>query len=233
MEKKSVNPKDFWEERIIGWEKSRYDYPTKNHPFIERWAGLLSHSLRHRISIARNLIIPFIVNKRVVELGCGSGILAEDFVKAGAKEYIGVDIAEIAIQSAVKRFVSSKYASQIRFQRADIITELKSMEADFVFSLGLLDWFEKDDLKIIFEKTNEIDFLHSISEKKPWALRQILHRIYVYMAYGHTTASYVPRYYDIAVITKIAKPYFQKPINIYRNRELGFGAFLTTLPLGR
>ena len=45
------------------------------------------------------------------------------------------------------------------------------------------------------------------------------------------TGSYTPKYYNIDQIIKIAKPFFHKPINIYRSKKLSFGVFLTTLPI--
>lgn len=231
MNKSLTDPRSFWENKILQWEDSRYNYLSKKQSPIEKFAGLLSHSLRFRMDIAKKLIIPHIKDKRIVELGCGSGILAEDFIQAGAEEYIGFDIAESAIQSARKKFVSSRYASKIKFERSDILSDLKSLETDLVISLGLFDWFMKNEIEILFSKTRGIDFLHSISEKRMWSLQQIIHRFYVYISYGYKTRSYTPKYYNIEEIIKIAEPYFQKSINIYRNKMLSFGVFLTTLPL--
>ena len=231
MNKFLTDPRSFWENKILQWENSRYHYLSKKQSPIEKIAGLLSHSLRFRMDIAKKLIIPHIKGKRIVEFGCGSGILAEDFIQAGAEEYIGFDIAESAIQSARKKFDSSRYASKIKFERSDILSDLKSLETDLVISLGLFDWFMKNEIELLFSKTRGIDFLHSISEKRMWSLQQIIHRFYVYISYGYKTRSYMPKYYNIEEIIKIAEPYFQKSINIYRNKKLSFGVFLTTLPL--
>lgn len=231
MNKFLADPRNFWEDKIIQWEDSRYRYPSKGRSLTEQFVGFFSHSLRSRMDIAEKLIFPHIKGKRVVELGCGSGILAEEFIQAGAEEYLGFDIAENAIQSAYKKMSQSKYASKIRFERSDILSELKPVAADFVFSLGLFDWLTVNEMEILFSKTKGIDFLHSLSEKRVWSIQQIIHRLYVYISYGYKTGSYTPRYYNISRIITIAKPYFQKPINIYRSKKLSFGVFLTTLPI--
>ena len=118
------------------------------------------------MDIAEKLIFPHIKGKRIVELGCGSGILAEEFIQAGAEEYLGFDIAENAIQSACKKIAQSRYASKIKFEQSDVLSELKLLGADFVVSLGLFDWLTVNEMEILFSKTKGIDFLHSLCREK-------------------------------------------------------------------
>ena len=230
---KIIDPKEFWETKITKWEEDRYNGLRREQPLIEKVAGFFSRSLLFRLEIARKLLLPFVQGKRIVELGCGSGLLAEEFILADASEYLGIDIAESAIQAAQKRVAVSKYVSRIRFERFDITSEIKSFDADVIVSLGLFDWLTKEEIKVVFEKTKGLDFFHSISEQRPLSLQQTLHRLYVYFAYGHKTGPYVPKYYKAADIIGIARPFSLKDINIYRNRKLSFGVFLTTLPIKR
>lgn len=231
--KRIINPKEFWETKITKWEEDRYDGLHRGQPVIEKVAGFFSRSLLFRLEIARKLLLPYVKGKRIVELGCGSGLLAEEFIRADAREYLGIDIAESAIQGAQQRLAVSKYISRMRFERFDITSEIKSFDADLIVSLGLFDWLTKEEIKAVFEKTRGLDFFHSISEQRPLSLQQTLHRLYVYFAYGHKTGTYVPKYYKAADIVGIARPFFLKDINIYRNRKLSFGVILTTLPIKR
>lgn len=232
MPDRSIDPKDFWDEKILKWEKSRYERPVKKDSFSEKIAGLLSNSLRQRLAIARELILPYVKGKRIVELGCGSGFLAEDFIRAGAREYSGIDVSEKAISEAQRRYLHSAYSSQINFSSRNI-SSLEQIDADIVISLGLLDWLDKNEINKIFKLAAGISFFHSISEKRPFSVQQIIHRLYVYLSYGHKTGAYIPHYYYASEIMEIAARHTEKPINCYRTRRLSFSIFLTTLPINK
>ena len=96
----SIDPKQFWEMRLLKWEQGRYGRPDRPVGPLEWIANRSSMSLRHRIAITPELLKPFLANKRVVELGCGSGILAGRLIAYGAASYLGIDIAEAAIRMA-------------------------------------------------------------------------------------------------------------------------------------
>lgn len=230
MSNRSIDPKDFWDKKILKWEKSRYERPSKNDSYFEKIAGLLSNSLRQRLDIARKLILPHVKGKRIVELGCGSGFLAEDFIRAGASEYLGVDVSEKAISEALVRHLNFAYSSRIKFLSRNI-SSLEQIEGDIVISLGLLDWLKEDEINKIFKLAAGISFFHSISERRPFSVQQSIHRLYVYLSYGHKTGAYIPHYYYASEIMDIAARHTEKPINCYRNRRLSFSIFLTTLPI--
>ena len=46
--------------------------------------------------VAKKLLLNLVPNKKILEIGCGSGLLAEELIKAGAKSYLGYDFAEHA-----------------------------------------------------------------------------------------------------------------------------------------
>ena len=70
-----VNPKDFWERKIIDWEIGRYGLSEKNEQsFFEKIADKSSNSLRQRLQLASQYLAPFVDGKRVLEVGCGSGL---------------------------------------------------------------------------------------------------------------------------------------------------------------
>ena len=68
-----VNPKDFWERKIIDWEIGRYGLSEKNEQsFFEKIAD---KSVIHfaRLQLASQYLAPFVDGKRVLP-GCGSGL---------------------------------------------------------------------------------------------------------------------------------------------------------------
>lgn len=84
--------RQFWEKKILNWERSRYGLIFALNPF--------SWTVRNRLKISTELIERNLgQNWSVIELGCGSGYLAEKLASK-VKNYCGYDIAENAINHA-------------------------------------------------------------------------------------------------------------------------------------
>jgi SAM-dependent methyltransferase len=225
----AVEPKQFWEAKILDWEQGRYARPNRPIGVLEWIADRSSMSLRFRIDITPELLAPFLANKRVVELGCGSGLLAGRIIDYGAASYVGVDLAETAIAKARQRHRASD--SRIAFEVADVAS-MRPLAADLVISLGLFDWLTDDEIAAVFQKFGSADFLHAIAERRP-GIQQWLHRIYVQLAYGHRTDSYRPRYFTCDHVKVLAAAGARRPVYAYRNFRLSFGALLSSLPIGQ
>jgi 2-polyprenyl-3-methyl-5-hydroxy-6-metoxy-1,4-benzoquinol methylase len=221
---RNITPKEFWEDKIVGWEKGRYKKQDRGG-FLERLANHSSSSLRFRIQESKLLLQPFVANKFIVEIGCGTGLLAPEFISMGAKRYLGYDIAENAIEQASKRF-STK---DITFEVADV-NELPLLEADIVFSLGLLDWLNDDELKHLFMVSGQSNYFHAIAEKRQ-SLAQMIHRLYVFISYGHRTGAYIPRYYQTKKMEEMIQVHNTSKLHVYRDKRLSFGAFVSSLPI--
>jgi SAM-dependent methyltransferase len=228
-QKQNVDPATFWDRKIIGWEVGRYDRDEKKSSLFEKFANSASSSLRVRLALARDILSENCQGKHIVEIGCGSGRIAADLIEAGAASYHGFDISPVAIDAA--REATGHMSDKVRFDVSDI-KSLPDIEADIVFSLGLLDWLEEADLKILFEKYKGRDFLHSYSEQR-MALSQFIHRAYVFLAYGRSTGSYVPKYMKSEWLCDLSRPYFDGPIHVVRDPRLSFGAFMTSIQSSR
>ena len=228
MDDQNIDRRAFWEKKILTWERDRYSEGTSQTSLLERVAGWASESLRYRISFARKLLTPHVVGKRVVELGCGSGVLAQSLIEAGAREYHGFDIAINAVEEARRKAETAGLGGGVHFEQLDV-AGLPPLEADVVFSLGLLDWLSNGEIDHIFRMSGNADFLHSISENR-FSMTQWVHRIYVQVAYGLVTKGYVPRYFSVDEIIEIAGQNTRRPVAVHRDPRLRFGALLTSLP---
>jgi SAM-dependent methyltransferase len=221
----AIDPKQFWEAKLLTWEQGRYGEPDRPLGFLEWIANRSSSSLRFRVSITPQLLRPFLFNKRVVELGCGSGIIAGKLMECGAASYLGIDIAESAIEKARARYNSD---GRIRFQISSV-ADMPPISADLVISLGLFDWLMDDEIADVFHKSGSSDFLHAIAERRP-GIQQWLHRSYVQLAYGYRTDQYRPRYFTCDHIKSLAD--VRRPLHVYRSWRLSFGALISSLPIG-
>lgn len=226
----SVDPKAFWEEKILTWEEGRYEPRKSKGGLLEKIADASSRSLRFRIQAAVELLAPHVKGRNVLEIGCGSGLIAQRFIDAGATSYLGIDIAESAIDIARKRQKEQNWSDKIRFD-VGTVTGMAPVVQDVVVSLGVLDWLTDAELAVMFEKQGKADFLHAIAEKRH-SISQYAHRAYVQVAYGHRTGAYRPRYFKAAEIARMAAKHRQGPFYAYRDPRLSFGALIATMPVG-
>jgi len=221
----SVDTRDFWNEKILTWEDDRYAGGKSG--LLEKFANRFS-GLPQRLANAGTILLPRVAGKHVVELGCGSGLLAEDVIGAGAASYQGFDISDEAMRRAQERADAAGFEGRIRFAAGDV-KELGDLESDIVFSLGLLDWLTADQLDAVFKIGAGRDFLHSFSERQ-MSFWRLAHKAYVWLAYGRKTGAYVPSYHDVDELVEIARRYTDKDIRPFRDPRMRFGCFLTTLP---
>jgi SAM-dependent methyltransferase len=226
----ATDPKAFWEDKILTWEEGRYEPRKSKGGLLEKVADAASSSLRYRIDVGVRLVAPHVAGKTVLEVGCGSGLVAQRFIDAGAVRYRGIDIAENAISIANRRKQELGWSDKITFE-VGTIREMARVSEDVVFSLGVLDWLNDEELSILFERQGKADFLHAIAEKRR-SLSQYAHRAYVQIAYGYRTGAYRPRYFTAAEIARLAARHRSGPFYAFRNPRLSFGALISTFPVG-
>jgi putative flippase GtrA/SAM-dependent methyltransferase len=224
-----ADPKAFWNGKILDWEASRYGGRAGAANLVEGLAGRASSSVRFRLDAAAQLLTPHLAGRRVVELGCGSGLLAEPLLAAGAVAYQGYDFSEAAITAARKRAATSPRGAAMRFDVA-AVAEIPPQGDAVVISLGLVDWLGAAELDHLFALGGGGSCLHAVSEQRRSAV-QLIHRAYVQCSYGWKNGGYVPRYHRLAEIAAIAGRHGIGRLNVFRHRRLRFGIFVSDLSL--
>lgn len=224
----NIDKKNFWEKKIIGWEDLRYKKNESGFNLFEKTVDKTNNTLIFRLNFAFEILEPLIKNKKVVELGCGSGFLAKKFIEAGASSYTGYDISEKAISRAQQLFKEEKESKKINFFAKPIL-DLEILDADYVFSLGLTDWLTDNEIDHMLKVSSKCDNLHSISEKR-FSLFRFLHQTYVFFSYGYKSKGYTPRYFNSKVFSDKIKKYTNKETYEFRDRKMSFGMFISTIP---
>lgn len=225
-----TDPKKFWEDKILSWEEGRYESRKAKGGLLERVADASSRSLRYRIQVGVELLREHVKGKSVLEVGCGSGLIAQRFIEAGATRYVGFDIAENAIANANKLKAEQGWSEKISFH-VGTIDNMPAVMEDVVFSLGVLDWLTDVELETLFKRQGSADFLHAIAEKRV-SLSQYAHRAYVHVSYGHKTGAYRPRYFTAAHIAGLAEKHRKGSYYAFRNPKLSFGALISSFAIG-
>ncbi len=222
------DPKAFWNAKILGWEASRYGGAAAPD-LIEGLAGRVSSSLRFRLDVCARLLAPHLAGRRVVEVGCGSGLLAERLLALGAASYQGYDLSEAAIARAEQRAADSPRGEAMRFAVA-AVADLPPQGDALVISLGLVDWLAPAELDHLLSLGRLGSCLHTFSERRRSAA-QLVHRAYVQFSYGWKNGGYVPRYHELAEIAAIADRQGIGGLTVFRHPLLRFGVFVSDLPL--
>jgi predicted RNA methylase len=88
------------------------------------------------MTTAGELLLPRISGKTIVELGCGTGPMAESLIEAGATSYLGFDIADSAVEAAQARVDAAGLSGKIQFKQGSM-ADIGEVDAYIVFSMGL------------------------------------------------------------------------------------------------
>ena len=222
-----IDKKNFWEKKILNWENARYKKKFNEHNFFEKFVNSTNQTLLFRLKIALEHLKPHLKNKKIIEIGCGSGLLAEDIISSGAESYTGYDFSEKAIVKGNSMAKEKKIDDKVKFF-AKSVNDLEILNADIVFSLGLTDWLNDEEIERLFYISQKAENLHSISERKN-SLGQILHRLYVFLSYGRKSDGYSPRYLDAKSTSELIYKATNKKVEKYSHKKMSFGLLLSTI----
>ena len=90
---------EFWDNKILHWEDSAYG-PVPAAPLARVFHNLRS-SIRARLNLTAGILAPYLQSyTRVLDLGCGSGILGERLLGESPCRYEGIDLSGRACERA-------------------------------------------------------------------------------------------------------------------------------------
>ncbi len=116
--------------------------------FGENWKNYSHHALTpKRLSAARQSLLCFlnpeqIRNKKVVDIGCGSGIFSLAFTELGAAQVLGTDVNPKCLSASHSNYQKSEFftadSRQLSFIQDDILHTNLHGQYDLVYSWGVL-----------------------------------------------------------------------------------------------
>ncbi|MBF8982010.1 50S ribosomal protein L11 methyltransferase [Lutibacter sp. B2] len=169
--KKYYKPKKIGNQIVIKPSWEMYE-PKENELIIELDPGMAFGTGTHETTMmcVQNLEKYISENSLVFDIGCGSGILSIVAAKLGAKEVLGVDLDQVAVDASIRNVSDNKVADTVEIKRgnlmdvvngkADII--VANIMADVIMGLSsyISDFMKKDAVfiasGIILEKVDEV-----------------------------------------------------------------------------
>lgn len=171
-----MNSEKYWDKKIIDWEDS-----VKNGtkvPFMEKLASFFRKPIIFRANLAIDMLKPQVINKTVLDLGCGSGFFDFDLQKeARPKHILGIDISVRAINRATIFAKEKGLSGVVDFRVADVAA-VSLPAADITIGLGFLDYLTLEEIKNLFQRMQSKYFFFSFSERK-FSLLRLVHIIYL------------------------------------------------------
>jgi len=217
-----MNNKAYWDKKIIEWEDSTKR--SSGISFIERIASIFRKPLRIRAEMCMDILQPFTTGKRLLELGCGSGIFAFELYKiCKFKHMTGVDISRNAIKRARETCKEKKLTDVFTFLERDA-SSVALPETDITIGLGFLDYLGPEEIKSLFNEMKSKYFLFTFSEKRISLFRYI-HMLYLWSQKCPKHFYYTKKDIDNYIGKKHGK------IHFLNNRKLSFGCIVHNFPV--
>src|ERR1700690_2941699 len=132
---------DYWKQHLTSWEASAYFKDSGKPPtFWDRMSTLFrGQGMYVRMDAALKMVVPFVKDKVILDIGCASGRFAFQLMEAGARKVIGVDVSSEAIDTANQKRLASPYADRVEFKVMDLTQpDAELPQVDLVTALGVI-----------------------------------------------------------------------------------------------
>jgi len=217
-----MESRQYWNNKIIEWEDSMKKGIDVS--LVERLASRFRKPLKIRMEMCLSLLKNFGKNKKILELGCGSGYFAFKLYKESKpKQIIGMDISHNAIERAKEITKELGLSKSIKFIEGDV-SSINLPKSDITIGLGFLDYLNAEEIKTLFKNMKSNYFLFTFSEER-FSILRILHIIYL-------ISQKCPKHYYYKkenIRTLIGDKYSN--VKIISNSKLSFGCIIHNLPI--
>lgn len=144
----NLNQKEFYNSK-------KKNFPTKVWSFFR--SGLLS-SIRKEVGVQEMVYnkhkdwLGDLSSKRVLDLGCYSGNYLSKYIAENAKEYVGIDLSDIAIEKLKNKLIHLPNAKAVA---VDFLSDVDFPDKDFdiIYAYGVLHHFQ--NVNVLIERLNQ------------------------------------------------------------------------------
>jgi len=108
--------------------------------------GFVQRRLRPGLSRRREVALEAVgayAHPAVLDVGCGSGRIAEDVLEHGAARYVGVDFSEPMLELAAQRL--ERFKERVTLVRGDFLEVPLEGPFEVVLALGLFDYLPEPE----------------------------------------------------------------------------------------
>ena len=154
-------------EEIIELNKQQQAFYNKENRkgnfFSNTWRyvrnGLLSgyrknFKLKERAYTAHREWLGDLSDKKVLDLGCYSGNALSMYIAENAKEYVGIDLSDVAIKKLADKLAEKKLPNAKALAIDFLSDEFTYRDFDLVYAFGVMHHFENFDL--LLNRINEV-----------------------------------------------------------------------------
>lgn len=113
--------------------------------------------IKDRVYEEHKIWLGNISNKKILDLGCLQGNFLSIYMAQNAKEYIGIDLSDVAIEVLQKNIEQNNCKNAKAFAVDFLSPEFQHANFDIIYAYGVLHHFENFDLLVskLKEKLNE------------------------------------------------------------------------------
>ena len=129
----SERVRDHFREKASSFDELYGPGPREDDPVQKLLRPGLFRRREFTVAVVRSYDRP-----RVLDVGCGSGRIAEHVLDAGASEYVGVDFSEPMLDIARRRL--EPYGDRVKLVTGDFLTVPLDGKFDVIVGLGLFDY---------------------------------------------------------------------------------------------
>ena len=147
----------YWEKTLLRWENWRYSPIAALNPF----AWTVRARLEDLLSVVRREVRP---EDRVVDLGCGSGILASRIEPLPFSHFLGVDLSSRAISRAKDRLKGRE--ARYQFEVGDVNDQGLKWNTDLLIAAGVADWITPEELGSLLNRITTRKLILTFTERQ-------------------------------------------------------------------
>jgi SAM-dependent methyltransferase len=111
----------------------------------------------------------YAANGSILDLGCGSGSTANELATTSYRDYVGVDISDVAIGKAIKRTEKNRRADKSRFFQSDFFSYMPAEQYSVILFRDSIYYVPMAKIKVLLVRYAKYLQEHGVFVVRLWA----------------------------------------------------------------